>query len=380
MRRFLAVLVAVSLLAVCLAGCGDNGGIKAQSSSKLDLSKLVGTYSSEGTDNSGVVLNVYNWGEYISDGSEGSLDVNEEFEKLTGITVNYAEYDSNETMYTKLKNGGATYDIVIPSDYMVERLINEGLVQKFDPASLSNYKYISDEYKNLYFDPNNEYSVPYTVGMVGLIYDGTQVKTAPDSWSVMWDSQYKGNILTFNNSRDAFGIAQYLLGQDVNTTNAADWQAALAKLKEQKPLVQAYVMDEVFNKMEAGNAAMAPYYAGDFLTMKEVNPNLEFVYPKEGTNIFVDSVCIPTSCTNLEAAKLYINFLLEPQVALAIAETICYASPNTGVTANDDYSLKDDPIIYPDEATRKNAQYFHNLDAQTLKLINDLWSELKLAK
>lgn len=367
-KRSVAAVLAVAFGVCCIVGF--NG---SESSSTIPVE---GVYSRQFE---GTVLNVYNWGEYMSDGSDDTLNVNEEFEKLTGIKVNYAEYDSNESMYTKLKNGGAAYDIVIPSDYMIQRLIAENLVQKIDVTSLQNYSYIAEEYKNLYFDPNNEYSVPYSVGLVGLIYNTKMVEGTPDSWSVMWDEQYKGNILNFNNSRDAFGVAQYLLGQDVNTTDVADWQAALQKLKEQKPLIQAYVMDEIFNKMEAGNAAIAPYYAGDFLTMQEVNPDLSFVYPKEGTNIFVDSVCVPSSCDNLEAAMMYIDFLLEPVVALANAELICYASPNTSVVNNKDYSLRGNEYLYPETEIIKNAQYFQNLDPKTLKLLNDLWSELKLS-
>ena len=262
---------------------------------------------------------------------------------------------------------------------MVERLINEGLLRQIEVDSLQNFGYIADEYKNQYFDPGNLYSVPYTVGLVGLIYNTTMVEGTPDSWSIMWDQKYAGNVLTFNNSRDAFGIAQYLLGQDVNTTNPDDWYQALEKLKEQKSCIQAYVMDEVFNKMEAGNAAIAPYYAGDFLTMQETNPDLSFVYPKEGTNIFIDSVCIPASCGNYEAAMMYIDFLMEPEIALANAELICYASPHTGVINNENYSLKGNEYLYPSEETKANAQYFHNLDSETLVLLNDLWSQLKLS-
>lgn len=367
-KRASALAVAVAFAVVCILGFNNSDNAPSVI--------VEGVYSRE---YAGTVLNVYNWGEYISDGSDGTLDVNAEFEKLTGITVNYAEYDSNESMYTKLKNGGASYDIVIPSEYMVERLIHEGLLREIDVESLQNFGYIADEYKNQYFDPGNRYSVPYTVGLVGLIYNTTMVEGTPDSWSIMWDEKYAGNILTFNNSRDAFGIAQYLLGHDVNTTNPDDWYAALEKLKEQKPCIQAYVMDEVFNKMEAGNAAIAPYYAGDFLTMQETNPDLSFVYPKEGTNIFIDSVCVPASCGNYEAAMMYIDFLMEPEIALANAELICYASPHTAVVNNDNYSLKGNEYLYPSEETITKAQYFHNLSPDMLVLLNDLWSQLKLS-
>jgi len=181
---------------------------------------IVVNYEAEYTrEFEGITLNVFNWGEYISDGSEGTLNVNKEFERLTGIKINYTTYDSNESMYSKLKGGGVSFDIVIPSDYMIERLINEDMLVEFDPSELSNYKYIDEKYKNLYFDPDNKYSVPYNVGMVGLLYNTTMVEGTPDSWSIMWNKKYSNNILNFNNPRDAFAIAQFLLGIDINTTN-----------------------------------------------------------------------------------------------------------------------------------------------------------------
>ena len=324
----------------------------------------------------GTELNVFNWGEYISDGSDGSLDVNKEFEKLTGIKVNYQEFDSNEAMYGKLSSEAVSYDIIIPSDYMIDRLVSEGKLAELDFSMIDNYEFIADEYKNLPFDPENKYSVPYNVGMVGLIYNTTMVEGTPDSWEIMWDEKYAGDILTFNNPRDAFAIAQFLLGMDVNTTDEADWRAAADKLIEQNPVLQGRVMDAVFNKMEGGNAAMAPYYAGDFLSMQENNPDLAFVYPKEGTNIFVDSICVPKNCRNYEAAMLYINFLLEPEVALANAEYICYASPNTAVINNPEYTYAGNEILYPTEENTPEVQYFEDIDPNTRKLYNDLWEEV----
>lgn len=326
----------------------------------------------------GTEINVYNWGEYISDGSEDSLDVNKQFEKETGIKVNYTTFDSNENMYNKIKGGGANYDIVIPSDYMIERMINEDLLEKLDFSNIPNYSNILDEYRDLYFDPNNEYSVPYNVGMVGLIYNTKMVDEVPDSWSIMWSEKYKGQILQFNNPRDAFALAQNLLGIDLNTNDSEDWHRAYDKLKEQKPVISSYVMDDVFNKMEGGDAAIAAYYAGDYLTMADNNPDLGFVYPKEGTNIFVDSVCIPVGCQNKEAAELYINFLLRGDIALANAEYICYASPNRAVLENEEYSLRDEPILYPSEEEKPPTQYFHNLEPETLMLMTSLWDNLKI--
>ena len=353
MKKAVSILLSVVIFAsfaFCFSGCGSEKAL---------------------------VLNVYNWGEYISDGEDGAVNVIAEFENLTGITVNYTTYASNEDMYSKLKSGGVSYDVIIPSDYMIERMVKEGMLQKLDFANIPNYSYIANEYKNLYFDPENAYSVPYTGGMVGLIYNTTMVDEVPDSWSIMWDEKYSGQILTFNNSRDAFGVAQYLLGQSVNTTDVAEWEAAAQKLKEQKPLIQSYVMDEIFTKMESGEAAIAPYYAGDFLTMQDVNPDLAFVYPKEGTNIFVDSMCIPATAKNKAAAELFINFMCEPEISLANAEYLYYLCPNTAVLADDRYSLKDNEVLYPKQ--KVEAEYFHNLDQDTLDLLSRLWEEVKLA-
>lgn len=326
----------------------------------------------------GTEINVYNWGEYISDGSEDSLDVNKEFEKETGIKVNYSMYETNEDMYNKIKGGGANYDVIIPSDYMIERMIVEGLLEKLDFSNIPNYSNILDEYKDLYFDPKNEYSIPYNVGMVGVIYNTKMVEGTPDSWSIMWDEKYAGEILQFNNPRDAFGVAQKYLGISVNTNDSEQWHEAYDKLKEQKPLVSSYVMDDVYNKMEGGEAAIAAYYAGDYLTMVDNNPDLAFFYPKEGTNIFVDSMCIPVGCQNKEAAELYINYMLRGDIALANAEYICYASPNRAVLEDDEYSFKDDEILYPAEEDKPPTEYFHNLEPETLMLMTSLWDNLKI--
>lgn len=370
MKKWIALSLTLALLIGMLAfsGCGSQTAV-------LDTAKLVGSYDAESLR--GTEINVYNWGEYVSDGAEGTLDVIAEFEALTGIRVNYTTYASNEDMYAKLKSGGVSYDVVIPSDYMIARMVKEGMLQTLDFQNIPNASFIPDSYKNLYFDPDNAYSVPFTGGMVGLIYNTTMVEGTPDSWEVMWDEAYSGQILTFNNPRDAFGVAQYLLGQSVNTTDPAQWRAAAEKLKEQKPLIQSYVMDEIFIKMESGEAAIAPYYAGDYLTMAAENPDLAFVYPKEGTNIFVDSMCIPAGAKNKAAAELFINFMCEPEIALANAEYLCYLCPNTAVLADERYSLKDSEVLYP--KTEVKAEYFHNLEQETLDLLSRLWEEVKLA-
>jgi spermidine/putrescine transport system substrate-binding protein len=328
----------------------------------------------------GTTINVFNWGEYISDGIDGTLNVNKEFEKLTGIHVNYTTYESNEAMYSKLKSGAVSYDVVVPSDYMIERMISENMLQAIDFSKITNYDLIADEYKDLFFDPENKYSVPYNVGMVGLIYNTSMVDETPDSWDIMWDEKYKDDILMFDNPRDAFAIAQFLLGIDVNTTDKADWDKAADKLIEQNGIIQGRVMDQVFEKMEGGNAAIATYYAGDYLTMAENNEDLAFVYPKEGTNIFVDSICVPSNASNYEAAMLYINFLLEPDIALANAEYLCYASPNTSVFTNPDYSYYEEEILYPTENNMPKTEYFHDIDPEIRSYYEKLWEKVILAQ
>lgn len=346
----------------------------------LVFSMAVPALAADASDLAGTTINVYNWGEYISDGSEGSMDVNAEFTKRTGIKVNYNNYDTNENMYAKLKSDGVSFDIVIPSDYMIERLIDEDMLQKIDFSNIPNYKYIDEKYKGLYFDPKDEYSVPYNVGMVGLIYNTKMVKEAPTSWSVMWDEQYKGKVLMFDNPRDAFGIAQKLLGQSFNTTDEAEWRAAADKLKAQKPILQGYVMDDIFRKMESGEAAIAPYYAGDFITMHSNNPDLAFVYPQEGVNIFVDSICIPKNAKNKAAAEAYINFLLDPDIAVENANYLGYATPNTAVLTREDYELKGNEYLYPEDQKMPKTEYFYNLPQKTMTLMTDLWSELKASQ
>ena len=342
-----------------------------ETTTKFDYSKFAGTE-----------LSVYNWGYYISDGSEGTIDVNAEFEKLTGIKVLYDNYDSNESLYTKLSTGGADYDIIIPSDYMVGRLIDEGYLAKLDFENIPNYSYIDEKYKNTEYDPDNLYSVPYNVGMVGIIYNTTMVEGTPDSWSLMWDKGYSGKILNFNNPRDAFAIAQFYQGIDINSEATKDWDVAYKKLVEQKGLLQSYVMDEVFNKMESGEAAVAPYYAGDFLTMYGNNEDLAFYYPKEGTNQFIDAICVPKTSKNKEAAELYINFLMDPEIAKANAEYMYYASPNTAVVENEEYiefleelHPQAFEILYASGDDVK-TDAFVNISADTKEYMESLWTTL----
>ncbi len=341
-------------------------------------------------------LYVYNWGEYISDGSEDTLDSNAAFEEWyyetygERVRVNYSTFSSNEDMYAKLSSGSVSYDVVVPSDYMIQRLIAEGLVQKLDHANIPNLvnlhgDFYGEDAKYDYYDKGCTYSVPYMYGMVGVIYNTTMVD--PDdpnlgSWNLLWDERNAGNILQFNNSRDAFGSAQYLLGLDVNSDSEADWRQALEKLREQKHVVQGYVMDEIYNKMENGSAAIAAYYAGDFMTMYEENEDLEFYYPSEGTNLYVDAMCIPISAKNKLIAERYINFMLTEEPAVANAEYTYYGSPNRLVRENEEYieymnSIKDGGFDLMYDTDDVHATAYENMTPEKLALLNRLWEELK---
>lgn len=327
----------------------------------------------------GTTVNVYNWGEYISDGGEGSMDVVSEFERLTGATVNYTNFESNENMYSKLVGGGVSYDVIVPSDYMIDRLIDEDLLLPLDYNNIPNMKYIDPQYQNLFFDPEQKYSVCYNVGTTVLIYNKTMVKEEPDSWSVLWDEQYKDKVLMFNNSRDSFAIAQAYLGKDFNSTTEQDWVECAQLLAEQKDKTNpVYVMDEVFNLMESGEYALAVYYAGDYLLMVENNEDLGYCFPKEGVNAFFDAFCIPTCSKNKAGGEAFINFMHEPQVAYENCEYIYYRSPNITVEGNEESSLYGSEVIYPQQEL--NTQYFKNLPQNIIELQNNLWTQVKSGK
>ena len=375
MKKFLISLMCILLSVLLFIFIGISPKVEETQPVPLDTEKLLGNYDVPNLR--GTSINGYNWGEYVADGSDGTVDVVKEFENLTGITVNYTMFAANEDLYAKLKAGGVSYDVIFPSDYMIARMIDEDLLAPIHFENISNYQFVPENFKNLYFDPQNAYSVPYTGGMVGIIYNTKMVTEKPDSWSIMWDETYQDNILNFNNPRDAFATAQFLLGYSVNSENLQEWEHAAEKLIEQKPIIQSYVMDEVFVKMESGEAAIAPYYAGDFLAMSDVNPDLAFTYPKEGTNIFVDSMCIPKQSKHQEAAELFINFMCEPEVALQNAEYLCYLCPNMAVLDDERYSYKDNEVLYPTENIP--TEYFYNLDPETLEFLFSLWEKLKLA-
>lgn len=327
-----------------------------------------------------ITLNVYNWGEYISTGNDGeTMDVNAEFENLTGIKVNYTNFDTNEALYAKLKSGGADYDVIIPSDYMIGKMVNEDMLAPLDFKNIPNISMIGEDYKNLDYDPENAFSVAYTWGYVGMIYNKTMVEDMQDSWDMLWNEKYSGEILMFDNSRDAFAIALLRLGDSLNPTTTNQIDHAAVELVNQRKVIQAYVMDQIFDKMIGGEAALAPYYAGDAITMMEENPDLGFSIPKEGTNRFVDAMCIPQGSKNKEAAEMYINFMCETQVALANTLSIGYSTPQVKARELLPAEIRDNPIAYPPAEVMANMEVFTVLPDEINSYMDKAWSDLRAA-
>ena len=343
----------------------------------LTLSCCVGLASAKGNK---VTLYVYNWGQYIAEGDDDSIDVIAAFEEAyPNIKVKYSTFDSNESMYAKLSNGGITVDVIIPSDYMIGRMRQEGMLLELNYDNIPNAQYIDDSFKNMAYDPESKYSVPYTWGTVGIIYNTKYVDEADvTGWELLWNEKYAGKILMFDNSRDAFGIAQYLLGYSANTTDEAELQACADKLAEQKPVVQQYVMDQIFDAMENEEAWIAPYYAGDFLTMVEENEDLAFYRPAhQGFNVFIDAMCIPTCCKEKEAAELFINFLCDPEISAANMDFIGYSVPASESKQYMDEEVVTDPVAYPDAEELRNATSFDYLPEDVSRKMESLFMSVR---
>ena len=329
------------------------------------------------------VVNVCSWGEYIDE----SLIT--QFEEDTGITVNYQTVESNEALYALLKAGAGDYDVIVPSDYMISRLIEEGMLEELNYENIPNYQLIDDRFKGLSYDPENKYTVPYTWGTVGIIYNRRMVEDEITSWSAMFDDKYAGDVLLINNSRDALGFALVSLGYSINTTNEAEIREAFEKLADatERGVYQGKVMDEIFGKMEGGNAAIATYYAGDYLSMADnTDEDLAFVVPEEGSNWFVDAMCILKDAPHQEEAEAWINFLASTKASLANMDYIWYASPNREALEQypayyeDLYDEPLDPEVYeimaaPQEVLDRCETYM-NLPQDVLALYNDLWIQL----
>ena len=335
--------------------------------------------SSTGTQREVVVCG---WGENIDE------DLFDLFEEKTGIKVIYQTAESNEMMYSKVAMGGSGYDVIVPSDYMIAQMAEEGLLAELNFDNIPNFSLIADRFKNLPYDPENLYSVPYTWGSVGIIYNTTMVDEPITSWGAMFDEKYAGQVLMINNSRDALMAALCYLGYDINTTDEAQLTEAfqLVKNAKDKGVYQAFVMDEVFGKMEGGNAAITMYYAGDYLTMLENNEDLAFVIPEEGSNWFVDAMCVLKSSQHKDEAYEWINFIASTDSNLANMDYIWYASPNAEALAEypayyeEQYGEPLDEEIYnimaiPDEE-RERCEIYVNLPQETLKFYDKLWTQL----
>jgi len=328
------------------------------------------------------VVNVCSMGEYIDE----SLIT--QFEEKTGVRVNYQTAESNEALYSLLKSGGADYDVIVPSDYMVGRLIAEDMLEKLDYSQIPNFSLIDERFKNLHFDPDNEYTVPYTWGTLGIIYNTTMVDGEIDSWSALYDDRYAGDVLLINNSRDALGEALLYLGYSVNTTDEAEIREAYELVSDatRRGVFQGRVSDEVFQKMEGGNAAIATYYAGDYISMLDNNEDLAYVIPKEGSNWFVDAMCMIKDAPHQKEAHMWINFIASTQSSLANMDYIGYASPNREALEKypayyeELYGEELDPELYeimaaPAEVLERCEAYL-NLPPETLNLYKNLWTQL----
>ncbi len=382
MKKITALILAMTMvMGLFLTGCAMDepaGSVPAASQS----SSTSGNNSS-GTANTGKrELNVCSWGEYIDESLIGI------FEEETGIKVNYQTAESNEALYSLLKSGGANYDVIVPSDYMISQLIEEDMLQELDYSKIPNFEKIDGRFKNLSYDPENKYTVPYTWGTLGIIYNTTMVDEPITSWSAMFDEKYAGDVLLINNSRDALGMALYYLGYSVNTTDEAQIREAFQLIADAnaKGVYQGKVMDEVFQKMEGGNAAIAAYYAGDYLTMLENNEDLAYVVPEEGSNWFVDAMCVLKNAKNVSEAHEWINFIASTDANLANMDYIWYASPNTEAlerypayyeqTYGEPLDMELYEIMAAPQEILDRCEAYLVLSTETRTLYNDLWIEL----
>lgn len=351
MKKILSVICASAVLLLPLTGCGGSGS---------------------GTN--GEVI-VYNWGEYLDP------ETLEMFEEETGIKVIYDEFETNEIMYPKVEAGAAEYDVICPSDYMIQKLRENDLLAELDFNNIPNAKAnIGSQYweKSKEFDPENKYSVPYCWGTVGILYNKTMVDGPIDSWSVLWDETYADNILMQDSVRDAFMVALKWNGYSMNSTDAAELETAKNALIEQKPLVQAYVVDQVRDKMIGNEAAIGVIYSGEAIYTQRENPDLEYVIPKEGTNVWIDSWVVTKNAPNKENAEKFINFMCRADIALMNFEYITYSTPNDAareLIEEDD--IRNSPIAFPDLSQYSGLETFRYLGEDADQMYNDLWKEVK---
>ncbi len=348
--RKMAAIFLILVMIFSLAACGGGGGGQKVSTT----------------------INVFNWGDYIDE------SVLTDFEKEYGIKVNYDYFATNEEMYVKLKSGGTDYDVLFPSDYMIARLIKEDMLHKLDFNNIPNIEHIDDRFKNLDYDPNNEYSVPYMWGTVGIAYNTTMVDEPVDSWNILWDPKYEGNILMMDSQRDSIAVALKKLGYSLNSRNEAELEQAKEELIKQKPLVLSYVGDEVKDKMIGGEAALAVVYSGEVIAIRWENPDIAYSIPKEGSNLWFDAMVIPKTSQNKEAAEKFIDFMTRPEIAVRNAEYVGYSIPNTTAIEMLDEELRNDEVAYPDLDSLDNCEVFEDV-SDVIEVYNRIWDQVKAA-
>ncbi len=350
MKKYLSVIVLVSLLAaVCLTGCKKSG-----------------------SSNGEVV--VYNWGEYIDP------ETLEMFEKETGIKVIYDEFETNETMYPKVEAGATVYDVICPSDYTIRKMIENDLLQELNFDNIPNAKNIGQQYYDSAqeFDPGNLFAVPYCWGTVGILYNKTMVDEPVDSWTILWDPKYKDNILMQDSVRDAFMVALKTKGYSMNTLDLDELTEAKNYLLEQKSLVQAYVVDQVRDKMIGNEAALGVIYSGEAIFTQRENPDLEYVIPKEGTNVWIDAWVVPKNAKNVENAEKFIDFMCRPDIALMNFDYITYSTPNDAARdLIEDEEIRNSKIAFPDLSQYNDLETYTYLGQEGDELYNELWKEVK---
>ncbi|MBQ8143846.1 MAG: ABC transporter substrate-binding protein [Butyricicoccus sp.] len=342
--RFCAFLLAAVLL-LSLAGCGS---------------------SSAEDDN---VVYVYNWGEYIE---EETLAM---FEEETGIRVVYNTFETNEGLYSRLKT--ESYDVIIPSDYMISRMIHEDMLQPLDYSKIPNFSLIGEEYTYMDYDPEQKYSVPYTWGVVGIVYNTTKVDEEDlGSWDLLWNEKYRGKTAMFDNSRDAFGLLLKYLGYSNNTTDPDELREAAQLLIDTKDNYQGFFMDQLLEKLPNEELVAAPYYNGDAATMVDENPDLGFYVPEEGSNLFFDAMCIPKNARNVDNAHKFIDFMCRTDIAIMNNDYIWYSNPHTGVIESLDEETLSDPLYYP---PKENTEVYVNLPEETNELYVELWIDVLMS-
>ena len=359
MKKILSILLSAVICAscaACFAGCGGSDEKKPENKGEV---------------------NIYNWDDYVAEGQDGLMNVIEEFEKETGIKVNYTTYSTNEELYNKLKNSSDNYDVVVPSEYMVSKLIREKMLLELNYDNIPNYKYINKRFKNLPCDPDSKYTVISYWGVTAMVYDKTKVKNKPTSWDALWDKSLKGNILMIDNSRDAMAIAMQTLGIDPSKCTKADVDKATEKLTEQKPLIKKYVMDQVFNEMEGSQSAIAPYYAGDIAMMMEENEDLDYAFPKDGSNLFYDAFCIPTCAENKENAEAFINFMHKPGIAAENCKYLRYGCPNDEAVKLLPDDIKNSELTFPSEEYLDKCYIFSDVEDEVYTYMQDQFVKIQ---